>query len=411
MKSISFVLLALVVFTLSANVAAQTSKGFVVGTVLDQNGAAIPGASIRITSVETGATRETVSQDDGSYRFDAVDPSTYRLEASATGFSPTQREDVVVTAAQTVDIGIQLSVSGGSNVVEVSASSSVELQTTDGTRSNTLDQQQITELPVLNFNPAQLISTLPGVADTTQSLGGGFVQGNEFSVNGLRPRANNQLIDGLDNNDNSIGGQFYIPSVRDGYDETSILQSNYSAEYGRAGGAIINITTRRGTNDFNGSFYDVIQNSAFNSLRPDEKRSGLTEVPQSSQNTFGFSLGGPIILPRFGEGGPALFNGKNKAFFFTSFQADLIRSGGVIANGFRPDRRRFQHSALAVRARRESEPRLLSRSRRQRARRDESFQHLARTEPPGGRVRNRNDRIGAARQHLRQHHAHRHHAE
>lgn len=336
MKSFSFVILALIVFTLSANVEAQTSKGFVVGTVLDQNGAAIPGASIRITSVETGATRETVSQDDGSYRFDAVDPSTYRLEANAPGFSPVQREAVVVTAAQTADIGIQLSVSGGSNVVEVSASSTVELQTSDGTRSNTLDQRQITELPVLNFNPAQLISTLPGVADTTQSLGGGFVQGNEFSVNGLRPRANNQLIDGLDNNDNSIGGQFYIPSVRDGYDQTSILQSNYSAEYGRAGGAIINITTRRGTNDYNGSFYDVIQNSDFNSLRPDEKRSGLTEVPQSSQNTFGFSLGGPIRFPRFGEGGPALFNGKDKAFFFTTFQADLIRAGGVIANGFVP---------------------------------------------------------------------------
>lgn len=153
---------------------------------------------------------------------------------------------------------------------------------------------------------------MPGVVDIGKTAAGGFAQGTEFSVNGLRGRANNQLIDGLDNNDNAITGQSYQPTVRDGYNEVAILQSNYSAEYGRAGGAIVNVTTRSGTNSFRGSVYDVIQNSAFNSLTSGQKQRDLTEVPQLTENTFGGSLGGPIL--------------KNKLFFFGSSQADLIRS-------------------------------------------------------------------------------------
>src|SRR5688572_33485496 len=102
--------------------------------------------------------------------------------------------------------------------------------------------------------------TLPGVVDPGP-LAGGFVQGTEFSVNGLRARANNQLIDGLDNNDNSITGQFYQPVLRDGYNEVTVLQSDYSSEYGRAGGAVVNVITRSGTNEFHGSIYDVITTS------------------------------------------------------------------------------------------------------------------------------------------------------
>ena len=292
---------------------AQTSKGFVVGSVADPNGAAIPNAAITITNTATGAVRTTVSQENGGYRLDAVDPGTYNLEISASGFAGAKTENIVVASAQTAEVNLQLSIGGASATVDViSNDSNVELQTTDGARVNTLENRQITELPVAGLNPANLVYTLPGVSDTSQTLAGGFVQGTEFSVNGLRARANNQLIDGLDNNDNSITGQAYQPTVRDGYSEVAILSSNYSAEYGRAGGAITNVVTRSGTNQFRGSVYDIIRNSAFNSLTPGQRRRELTEVPQLANNTFGGSLGGPIL--------------KNKLFFFGTFQADLLRS-------------------------------------------------------------------------------------
>lgn len=323
-RGFSFLLMCFVCATAAF---AQTSKGFLVGNVADPNGAIIPSANITITNTATGAVRTTVSQSNGSYRFDAIDPGTYNLTVSATGFTDTKSENIVVASSQTAEVNLQLSVSGATATVDITGSdSNVQLQTTDGTRSNTLELRQITELPVAGLNPANLVFTLPGVADVGQTNVGGFVQGTEFSVNGLRARSNNQLIDGLDNNDNSITGQAYQPTVRDGYSEVAILQSNYSAEYGRAGGAITNVVTRSGTNEFRGSAYDIIQNSAFNSLTPGQRQRGLTKVPQSNENTFGGSLGGPLYLPRFGEGGPIFFGGPNKLFFFGTFQADLIRS-------------------------------------------------------------------------------------
>src|SRR5215213_11894969 len=185
----------------------QTSKGFVVGNITDPNGAAVPGVTIKITNTATGVTRQTISQEDGSYRFDAVDPGNYKVDVTATGFKSAIRE-VVVAAAQTSEAPFLLEVGNPAEIVTVTSTTGVELQTQDGARVNTLENRQITELPVQGLNPVNLVFTLPGVSDPGP-LGGGFVQGTEFSVNGLRARANNQLIDGLDNNDNSITGQFY----------------------------------------------------------------------------------------------------------------------------------------------------------------------------------------------------------
>lgn len=323
MKSFRFMIMAIVcLFALSLTASAQTSKGFVVGTVVDSNGAGIGGATVKITNTETGVTRSTVSQENGSFRLDAVDPGTYTVDISSNGFKTATRSSVVVAAAQTVDVSSPLEVGNPNEVVTVSAENLIELQTSDGTRVNTLNSREITDLPVAGLNPVNLVFTLPGVVDPG-ALAGGFVQGTEFSVNGLRPRANNQLIDGLENNDNSITGQSYQPTVRDGYSEVTILGSNFSAEYGRAGGAVVNVITRSGSNQFHGSVYDINQNSFLSSLKPGQIAiEGLTEVPKFNENTLGFSLGGPIK--------------KNKLFFFGTFQADLFRAGGVSSTAIVP---------------------------------------------------------------------------
>lgn len=320
-----FTLLVVLALGVFASASAQTSKGFVTGVVEDQNGAGIANASIKITNLTTGVTRDTVADSSGSFRLDAVDPGAYMLEASAQGFKTAKLDKIEVNAAQTVNLPLRLEIGSPTEQVVVSAANEIVVQNADGARVNTLGEREIRDLPVLGLNPVNLVFTLPGVADVggANGVAAGFVQGTEFSINGLRPRGNNQLIDGLDNNDNSITGQVYQPTVRDAYSQVTVLGGDYSAEFGRAGGAVVNVITRSGSNQFHGSAYDIIQNAAFDALTPGQKsQSELTEVPQYSQNTFGFSLGGPVI--------------QNKLFFFGTFQADLVRAGGVTGTAVVP---------------------------------------------------------------------------
>ncbi len=315
---LQFTLAVLLVLAAIGSAAAQTSKGFVTGVVEDQNGAAIANASVKITNLTTGVARDTVTDNSGSFRLDAVDPGAYMLETSAQGFKTAKLDRIEVNAAQTLNLPIKLEIGSPTEQVVVSTTNEVVIQNADGTRVNTLGEREIRDLPVVGLNPVNLVFTLPGVTDVggANGVGGGFVQGTEFSINGLRPRGNNQLIDGLDNNDNSITGQVYQPTVRDAYSQVTVLGGDYSAEFGRAGGAVVNVITRSGSNEFHGSAYDIIQNSAFDALTPGQKsQSLLTEVPQFSQNTFGGSFGGPVM--------------KNKLFFFGTFQADLVRAGAV----------------------------------------------------------------------------------
>ena len=309
--SFRIVCIVFLLLTLSSSLSAQTSKGFLVGNVVDPGGAVIAGAIVKITNTSTGVTRDTVSGSDGTFRLDAVDPGPYRIEVSQTGFKTTVTDNVVVGAAQTTSVSIKLDVGTQIEVVNVTSGVDVILQTQDGARVNTLSKREITDLPTPALNPANIVFTLPGVVDPGP-LAGGFVQGNEFSVNGLRARANNQLVDGLDNNDNSIAGQSYIPTLREGYSEVTVLQSDYSAEFGRAGGAVVNIISRSGANAFHGSVYDVINNSSLNSLTASQRADG-TRKSVVVENTFGFSLGGPIR--------------KDKLFFFGTYQADRFRAG------------------------------------------------------------------------------------
>jgi hypothetical protein len=307
------------------SVAAQTSKGFVVGTVEDQNNASIPNATVKITNLKTGVVRDTVADSSGSFRLDAVDPGTYSLEAAGQGFKTGKLDRIEVNAAQTLTVSVKLEIGNPTEEVVISAGNEVVVQNTDGTRVNTLGEREIRDLPVQGLNPVNLVFTLPGVTDVggANGVAGGFVQGVEFSINGLRPRGNNELIDGLDNNDNSITGQVYQPTVRDAYSQVTVLGGDFSAEFGRAGGAVVNVITRSGSNEFHGSGYDIIQNSAFDALTPGQKsQSGLTKVPQASQNTFGGSFGGPIL--------------KNKLFFFGTYQADLVRAGSVTGRAIVP---------------------------------------------------------------------------
>jgi hypothetical protein len=299
-------------FAVTLLATAQSSKGIVVGTVKDPNGAIVSGANVKITNTQTGVARETTTSGDGAFRFEAVEPGNYNIDVNAPGFKQSEVQNVVSGAGQTNDYPVTLEVGNPSEQVQIT-SDTVLLQSQDGTRVNSLDTRQITDLPITGLNPVNLVFTLPGVTDPGHKAGG-FVQGTEFNVNGLRARNNNELIDSLDNNDNSIAGQNYQPTLRDGYNEVTVLESNYSAEFGRAGGAVVNVISRGGSNEFHGSGYDIFNNSAFASRTPGQRR---RSDPKSVlvENTFGGSFGGPIV--------------KNKLFFFGTFQPDLVRSSAT----------------------------------------------------------------------------------
>lgn len=324
MSKVKYMIATVIVMLLSLapTALAQSSKGIVVGNVADPSGAVLSGVQVKLTNKATGVSRETITTAEGSFRLDAVDPGTYKLEVVADGFKTFVLDEMPVAAAQiTSNSNIRLEIGGKDEIIEV-VDNSVILQTQDASRSNTLDSRQIVELPVASLNPVDLVFTLPGVS-APGPLAGGFVQGTEFSINGLRPRANNQLIDGTDNNDNSITGQAYQPVLRDGYQEVSILGGNNSAEYGRGGGAVANLITKSGTNQFHGSVYDVITPSALAALSSGEKiNQGLKSKPVSIQNQYGFSIGGPVI--------------KEKLFFFGTYQSSPFRSGGVTATAIVP---------------------------------------------------------------------------
>jgi len=311
----------------SSSAFAQSSKGIVVGTITDPSGAVVAGAAVKITNQSTNVVRETKTSTEGGFRIDAVDPGIYKIEVAAGGFKTIARENVTVEAAQATTTDFALEVGAQTEVVNVNADSTVILQKQDGSRASTLESRQIVDLPVPGLNPVNLVFTLPGVTNPGV-LAGGFVQGTEFNINGLRARANNQLIDGADNNDNSITGQQIQPSLRDGFKEVSVLGGDNSAEYGRAGGAVVNVVTKSGTNQFHGSVYDVIDTSALASLTAGQKANeGLTSVPVYTQNAFGFSLGGPIK--------------KNKLFFFGTFQPTLTRIGAANGSAVIPTQQGF----------------------------------------------------------------------
>src|SRR5262245_44281725 len=176
------ILVAVLVLASIGSATAQTSKGFVVGIIEDQNGASIPNAAVKITNLTTGVTRDTVADSNGSFRLDAVDPGAYKLEASAQGFKTSKLDRIEVNAAQTVNISLRLEIGTPTEEVVVSAGNDVVIQNADGTRVNTLGEREIRELPVQGLNPVNLVFTLPGVTDVGGANGavaGGFVQGTE----------------------------------------------------------------------------------------------------------------------------------------------------------------------------------------------------------------------------------------
>lgn len=302
----------LVFLCTSLQALAQTSRGTVSGVVTDTAGAVIANATATLTNNETKVARTTVTNGEGVYRFDAVDLGTYTLKVSATGFSTLNKSNIVVSANLTSTIDAQLAAGTQEVSVDVTSEAGAFLQTEAPVRGGNIDRTRIVELPVANRNPVTLALTLPGVS--TNRFGFGR---DTFAVNGGRGRSNNFLIDGTENNDISIAGQGFQIKNPDAVQEVSVQSSNYDAEFGRAGGAVVNTITKSGTNQFHGTAswqYDSTRDDALSNLQSLDPAIRLRGYPPyGTEHVFAGTIGGPVSIPR-------LYNGKDRTFFFFAYQ-------------------------------------------------------------------------------------------
>ena len=335
--ALTFCLLA-AALTLSA----QTNKSTVTGTVTDPNGALVKDAKVTLTNVATNEQREATTSDDGVYSIPNVDPGTYRAEITAAGFKNVVNEALVVQSSSRVPFDAQLEVGAtGGDVVTVTGQAPL-VESESSVRGDVITGRQVVDLPIPQRNFTQLAALSPGVTRPNLGLlggGGNFVAGgggqnntestrfresggSVLVVNGARATNNNFTLDGVDNNESQFGQIAIFPNP-DAIAEFKIETSVPSAESGRAGGGIISTTFKSGGNEVHGTAYEVYQGrflSAAASQFDDVDASGrrLREPPNYVTHNFGGVVGGPIFLPRFGEGTPYFYDGRNRSFFFFS---------------------------------------------------------------------------------------------
>jgi hypothetical protein len=281
---------------------AQFETATVLGTIRDPSGASVPGATVTLVSVGTGLTTTTETATDGNYNFLTVKIGSYKVRVTATGFSTAVSEQfsVNVSAHQRVDLTLQV----GKNVetVEVTGSAA-QLETDSSDRGQLVRSTEIQALPLNGRAYADLALLSPGVRQSSISNS----RDASFNVNGQRSQLNTFTLDGVDNNSYANSNQGYSNQViqpsPDALAEFRVQINNYSAEYGRASGAVVNVSIKSGTNQLHGSLWEFLRNTQLNAdgfFHPTLGKSSL------SQNQFGFAVGGPIV--------------RNRTFFFFDYE-------------------------------------------------------------------------------------------
>ncbi len=314
-----------------ANAQEETSAT-ITGQVTDSAGAAIVNATVVVVKNSTQTERRVQTNQDGNYTVFPLIPGTYTISVEQTGFKKTVI-NTTLNARDRRPIDVVLEVGDATAVVNVT--DDPPLLQDSSTGQALVSGNQVTELPLNNRNFIRLLETIPGVSsDLDDESNFGLTSRASVSINGLRRNAVNYLVDGVSNTD--VGSNITLlstPTV-DSIQEFKVLSSNYTAEIGRSGGGAVIISTRGGGNNFHGSLYEFARNDYFNANtffnnRVPRRADGsiVATVPKLRYNNFGGTISGPIYFPRFGEGGPTIYSGKNKTFFFFSEEARRIKRG------------------------------------------------------------------------------------
>jgi hypothetical protein len=308
---------------------AQVDAGAILGTVTDASGSAVHGATVTLTNEGTNAALSTVTGNDGGYKFTPVKIGSYKLGVTFQGFETIVRPHLAVNVGESVVSDFTLKPGNVTTTVEVTAAAPV-LQSQDASVGQVIDSRSVNDLPLNGRNFTFLAQLAAGV-NTPQADTRGNAASGAFSANGLRPAQNNYLLDGIDNNSDTVdflnGTNYVVLPPVDAVEEFKVQTSDFSAEFGRSGAAVLNATIKSGTNEFHGDVWEFFRNDKLDAADFFEN---AHQVPKGElrQNQFGFTAGGPLYIPK-------LFNGKNKVFLFGDYQA-LRRVQGTILSGSVP---------------------------------------------------------------------------
>ncbi|MBV9083592.1 MAG: carboxypeptidase regulatory-like domain-containing protein, partial [Acidobacteriaceae bacterium] len=292
-------------FGLAALLTAQTETGQIAGTVTDPTGAAVPNAPVTVKSITTGAIRTTTTSGAGDYTVTNLLPGTYEITISVAGFE-TVKQNVEVVVGTKTGVDFQLKVGSASTVVQVSETAA-RVNTETQSLAQTISGRELAALPTISRNPYDLVKTVGNVSDAEPTG-----RGVGVAINGLRSSSTNILLDGVANN-NEFDTTVAITVPQDSMSEFTVVTSDFTAEYGRAAGGIVNVATKQGTNDLHGSAYEFNRVSALAANSFNNNAFDISK-PVFTRNQFGFSLGGPIK--------------KDKLFFLDNAEWLRVRSVG-----------------------------------------------------------------------------------
>jgi Carboxypeptidase regulatory-like domain/TonB-dependent Receptor Plug Domain/TonB dependent receptor len=301
------------------NVQAQVAGGSITGTVVDTSGGVVANVSVSITNVATGINRSVTTNEDGIYIAPNLLPASYELKFTAPGFRTEVRTGIGLTVGATVTLNMTMRVGTTKETIEVQ-SEVPDVQLTTSDISAVVNANTVRELPLNGRSWTDLATLQPGVnrIQTQPDFSAGTDRGNrgfgqQLTISGARPQQNNYRLDGVSLNDYAngapgsvLGGSLGVDAIQ----EFSVLTSNYSAEYGKTSGGVVNAITRSGTNQFHGSGYEFLRNSALDTRNYFD----VGGVPPFKRNQFGGAVGGPIF--------------KNRTFFFADYEG-IRQSKGI----------------------------------------------------------------------------------
>src|SRR5215813_12688646 len=302
----------------AATAFAQAVSGTILGTVTDATGAVVPGAKVTAVNEGTGLTRTMNADANGEYLFPSMPTGRYTVMAEVTGFKTLALSNIELGVDQRARIDLKLETGALTETVSVAAEAPL-LQTSSSELGTTVGNEQIEALPLNGRNFVNLTRTVPGVL---RGIPGANIDGAgslawrasaSFSANGQRPRDNNYMLDGVDNNETWLQTVVLFPSV-DALDEFKMQTSTYSAEFGHSLGGVVNLQIKSGTNALHGSGFEFLRNSKFDANNFFNNRFGRAK-PDFSQHQFGGTYGGPIV--------------KDKTFLFFDYQGFRVNQGAT----------------------------------------------------------------------------------
>jgi hypothetical protein len=313
---VSLLVLMALVLTKSPSAFAQDATASILGQVSDPQNAIIPGVRVSATNIATGVAVQAVTDNSGNYQFPSLPIGTYTVSTDKGGFVPVTSPEYKLEINQNKRVNFKLNIAGAVQTVQVSVQAS-QVETVNPTVGYMVDSRTVTDMPLNGRNTLDLAGLMPGVTDTNPDNG----SAGTYSIAGGRTDSVTFLLDGGLNNNLLSNGVVYNPNP-DAVEEFRVLESDYSAEYGRNGGGIISVVTKSGTNHFHGTAYDYIRNDDFDANLFFNKQEGQPR-PVLKRNQYGGTIGGPISIPK-------LFSGKDKLFFFGSYQGQRQTSATAL---------------------------------------------------------------------------------